>query len=59
MERALLTHLGVGRRSPAAVNLVGLAAWCTLTPPPSEPNALPWAHLGGLAALADELRTAG
>jgi len=25
----------------------------------SEPNALPWEHLAGLAALADELRTAG
>lgn len=59
MERALLAHLGVGRRSPAAVNLAGLAAWCTLTPPPSEPNPTPWAHIGGLAALADELRTAG
>jgi len=59
MERALLAHLGAGRRSPAAVDLVGLVAWCALTPPPSEPNALPWAHLGWLAALADELRTAG
>jgi hypothetical protein len=59
MERALLAHLGVGQRSLSATELVGLVAWCAVTPRPSEPNARPWEHVAGLAALADELRTAG
>ena len=58
MERALLDHLGVGR-TLSVTDLVGLVAWCAVRRPAGSqptPNATPWAHLGSLAHLVDELR---
>lgn len=55
MERALLTHLQVRSGRMSALELVGLRGWAITGR--RQPNPTPWAHVAGLADLADELRT--
>lgn len=56
MEKALLRHLQVPRRSLAPVELVGLVGWGALGDE-ARPNSSPWEHLGPLERIADAARS--
>ncbi|MGR2751492.1 hypothetical protein [Agromyces arachidis] len=54
MERSIMLHFDVQRRSLTATELVGLVGW--LATGRDEPNERPWQHVPNIEALADELR---
>lgn len=54
MERSIMLHFDVRRRSLTARELVGLVGW--LATGYDEPNERPWQHIADIEALAEELR---
>ncbi|MGR0219517.1 hypothetical protein [Agromyces sp. ZXT2-6] len=53
MERSIMLHLDVRRRSLTATELVGLVGW--LASGVDEPNARAWQHVPNIESLANEL----
>lgn len=54
MERSIMLHFDVRRRSLTATELVGLVGW--LATGLDEPNERAWQHVPNIDALAEELR---